>query len=85
MISKQKLKPLEHFYNMNKKYYIISYRIDLGKQTPVFSQELIDMTPIEYVIYWKNIGGDYGERTILFAQEIDEIEYNLHNKQINKD
>lgn len=71
---------------MNKKYYFISYRIDLGKQTPLFGQELIDMTPIEYVIYWKNIGGDdYAERIILFALEITEDEYKKYADQINED
>ncbi len=47
-----------------KKYYHISYRIELGRQTPIFGQELIDVTPIEYVLKWRNIGGHYGERTI---------------------
>ncbi len=58
-----------------KKYYHISYRIELGRQTPIFGQELIDVTPIEYVLKWRNIGGHYGERTILFAQEITEDDY----------
>jgi hypothetical protein len=70
---------------MDKKYYFISYRIDLGRSTPVFGQELIDMTPIEYVIYWKSIGGDYGERIILFAQEITEEEFKKNVDQINED
>lgn len=70
---------------MDKKYYFISYRINLGSSTPVYAQELIDMTPLEYVIYWKKIGGDYGERTILFAQEIKEVEYRISADQINED
>ena len=70
---------------MDKKYYFISYRIDLRSSTPVYGQELIDMTPLEYVIYWKNIGGDYGERIILFAQEITEDEYKQNADQINED
>lgn len=68
---------------MDKKYYFISYRIDLRSSTPIYGQELIDMIPLEYVIYWKNIGGDYGERTILFAQEITEVEYRINADQIN--
>lgn len=57
------------------KYYHISYRIELRNNNPLFSQELIDVTPIEYVLKWRNIGGHYGERTILFAQEITEDDY----------
>jgi hypothetical protein len=67
-----------------KKYYHISYRIDLGRQTPIFGQELIDTTPIEYVLYWRGIGGNYGERTILFAQEITEEEYLKNVDQFNE-
>lgn len=70
---------------MEKKYYFISYIIDMGASAPVFGQELIDKTPLEYVIYWKNIGGDYGERIISFAQEITEAEYKKHHDQINEE
>ncbi len=70
---------------MDKKYYFISYRIDLGTQTPIYSQELIDITPLEYVIYWKNVGGNYGKRTILFSQEITESEYKRHAAKINEE
>lgn len=70
---------------MEKKYYFISYRIDLGKQTPVFGQELIDMTPLDYVVYWKNIGGTYGDRIILFAQEISDVEFARNYYKINDD
>lgn len=69
----------------NKYYYFISYRIDLRRSTPVFGQELINMSPLEYVIYWKNMGGDYSERTILFAQQITEDEYMKNVDQINED
>ncbi len=69
---------------MNKKhYFFISYRVDLGRSTPVYGQELIDKTPLEYVIYWKNIGGNYSSRIILFAQEITEDEYKQNADQIN--
>lgn len=70
---------------MNKKYYFISYRINMGKYNPVFSQELIDKTPLEYVLYWKDVGGDYSDRTILFAQEITEDEYYFNCDKINED
>ncbi len=70
---------------MDKRYYFITYRIDLGGQTPIFGQELIDRTPIEYIIYWKEIGGDYTKRVILFAQEITKSEYELYVDKINKD
>lgn len=66
-----------------KKYYFISYRINIPNSTPEYGQELIDKTPLEYVIYWKSFGGDYGSRTILFAQEITESEYKLHDETIN--
>lgn len=68
---------------MDKKYYFISYYIDLGRQMPLFGQELIEITPLEYVIYWRNVGGNYAERTILFAQEITEAEFNKNADQIN--
>jgi hypothetical protein len=70
---------------MNKKYYFISYRICLGRQTPLYGQELTDKTPLEYVIYWKNLGGTYGDRIILFSQEITEDEYNKYWDQIDEE
>ena len=70
---------------MNKRYYFVSYRIELKNSTPVFAQELIEMTPLEYVIYCKNLGGDYSERIILFAQEINEAEYKKYASPINEE
>lgn len=58
-----------------KKYYHISYRIELEFNSPLFAQALIDITPVEYVLKWRGIGGTYSKRTILFAQEITEAEY----------
>ena len=58
-----------------KTYYHISYRIYSGKFAPIFRQELIDVTPIEYILEWRRIGGHYSKRIILFAQEITEEDY----------
>ncbi len=64
------------------KYYYISFRIDING-SPFYGHELTDKTPLEYVIYWKKIGGHYGERVILFADEITKSEYDVHSEQIN--
>lgn len=58
-----------------KKYYYISFLIELGGGDTKYFHELIDTTPFEYVVYWKKLGGDYSDRVILFAQEISEDEY----------
>jgi hypothetical protein len=70
---------------MNTNYYHISYRIDLGSHKPLYGSELINKTPLEYVIYWRNIGGHYGERVILFAEKITKEEYDLYHKTINEE
>ena len=68
---------------MNNNYYHISYRIDLGTNKPLYGSELIDKTPLEYVIYWRDIGGHYGERVILFSERITKEEYEKYHEVIN--
>lgn len=70
---------------MNNNYYHISYRIDLGASKPFYGSELINKTPLEYVIHWRNIGGVYGERVILFTEKITKEEYDLYHKTINEE
>ena len=65
---------------MKKKYYFISFRIDLRTQSPHYSNEVIDQTPFDYILYHKELGGDYANRSILFAQEISEEEYNKYKE-----
>jgi len=72
------------------KYYFISFRIELGTQRPIYGNELINISPFEYVLhhrqYRKDGGGytSYWDRQILYAQEITEEEYNK-NLELNDD
>lgn len=66
-----------------KKYYFVSYRIQIYNSTPYYGQELIDMTPLEFIIYWRDIGGAYSDRVILSSHEITEEEYKLYKEKLD--
>lgn len=68
---------------MNNKYYFISYRININSCTPIYDNELIDITPFEYVLYHKDLGGDYQDRVILYSEEITEYEYALYKDKFD--
>ncbi len=63
-----------------KKYYFISYRIDISRQTPVYSSDVTDKTPFEYILYYKKLGGSYQDRCILYAEEITEEQYSEYSE-----
>lgn len=58
-----------------KKYFFISYKIVIPKSTPHFDQEVIDKTPLDYVLYHRILGGSYSNRIILYSHEITKEEY----------
>jgi len=68
-----------------KKYYFINFRIDINNSTPYYGRDLTDKTPFEYAMYHKEIGGDYQNRCILYAEEISEAQYNKYFKLIDNE
>lgn len=70
---------------MGNKFFFISYRIDLGRQTPIYGQEMISMSPFEYIVYHKKLGGSYADRIILYAQEISKHDFDLYSEEINEE
>lgn len=72
------------------KYYFISYRIELGNQSSHYGSEVIDCTPMDYVIKHRRNKKEgyhlsYWNRQILFAQEITEAEYNEYRAEFEND
>lgn len=70
---------------MNKKYYFITYRIDLGNSRPCYGKDVIDCTPLEYTVHHQELGGSYSNRCILYAQEISQVEYEEYKELFEND
>ena len=68
-----------------QKFYHISYRINLRNNDYVICQKLIAMTPLEYVVHWREIGGHYGDRIILFAEEVTKDQFDKYNILLDQD
>lgn len=69
---------------MEKKYYFISVFIRIDDGDRHYYNEVIDMTPSEYVKYHKELGGDYQNRMIMYAEEITKGQFEEYKDFINE-
>lgn len=67
-----------------KKYYHITAQIILPFGDTFTYSEVIDKSPLEYILHYKNLGGTYSNRVILYSNEITEEEYNRYSPEINE-